>query len=135
MRRCFLTLCCCFALLTFIAPLALAQETTATLAGMVTDQSGAVLPGVVVSLKHLPTGRVTEIVTGTEGVYLQPLLPIGAYEVTFSLQGFQPRVVKGVVLAVTIESGLTPFSRPAVSPRSSRLPARPRCRRRRRCRH
>ena len=40
---------------------------------MVTDQSGAVLPGVVVSLKHLPTGRVVEIVTGSEGVYHVPL--------------------------------------------------------------
>src|SRR6187551_153939 len=100
MRRWCLALCGCLALFTVIPPAAYAQETTATLAGMVTDQSGAVLPGAVVSLKHLPTGRVTEIVTGTEGVYLVPLLPIGAYEVTFSLQGFQPRVVKGVVLAV-----------------------------------
>jgi len=100
MRRWCLALCCAFVLFALTPPNALAQETTATLAGMVTDQTGAVLPGAVVSLKHLPTGRVTEIVTGTEGVYLLPLLPIGAYEVTFSLQGFQPRVVKGVVLAV-----------------------------------
>jgi hypothetical protein len=81
-------------------PNAFAQETTATLGGLVTDQSGGVLPGVLISLKHLPTGRVIEVVTGTEGVYYQPLLPIGAYEVTFSLPGFQPRLVKGVVLAV-----------------------------------
>src|SRR4030095_8141307 len=100
MRRWFVALCCSFALLTLTAPLAVAQETTATLAGMVTDQSGGVLPGVVVSLKHLPTGRVIEITTGSEGVYHLPLLPIGAYEVTFSLSGFQPRVFRGVTLAV-----------------------------------
>jgi hypothetical protein len=100
MRRWCLALCCSFSLLALIPSAAFAQETTAILAGMVTDESGAVLPGAVVSLKHLPTGHVTEIVTGTEGVYHLPLLPIGAYEVTFSLQGFQPRVVKGVVLAV-----------------------------------
>ncbi len=100
MRRWCLALCCSFVLFTLTAPDALAQETTATLAGMVSDQSGAVLPGVVISLKHLPTGRVIETVTGTEGVYHLPLLPIGGYEVTFSLAGFQPRVVKGVVLAV-----------------------------------
>jgi hypothetical protein len=81
-------------------PAAFAQETTATVTGTVTDQSGGVLPGVVVSLKHLPTGRVTEAITGAEGAYLVPLLPIGGYEVTFTLQGFQPRVVQGVVLAV-----------------------------------
>ena len=33
-------------------------------------------------------------------VYLVPLLPIGAYEVTFTLPGFQPRVVRGVTLSV-----------------------------------
>ena len=32
-----------------------------------------------------------EGVTGAEGGYLVPLLPIGAYEVTFTLPGFQPR--------------------------------------------
>src|SRR5688572_22341112 len=99
MRRWCLAFCCSFALLTFTTS-ALAQETTATLAGMVTDQSSAVLPGVVVSVKHLPTGRTFEITTGTEGVYHLPLLPVGGYEVTFNLQGFQPQTVRGVTLAV-----------------------------------
>ena len=100
MRRLCLTLCCCLVTFGLSVPAAFAQETTATVTGTVTDQSGGVLPGVVVSLKHLPTGRVTEAITGAEGAYLVPLLPIGGYEVTFTLQGFQPRVVQGVVLAV-----------------------------------
>ena len=91
---------CCLSLLVLLAAPATAQETTATITGTVTDQSGAVLPGVVVSLKHLPTGRLFEGVTSAEGGYLVPLLPIGPYEVTFSLSGFQPRVVRGVTLAV-----------------------------------
>lgn len=58
MRRWCLTLCCS---LLFVLPLpALAQETTATVTGTVTDQSGGVLPGVVVSLKQVGTGRVFE---------------------------------------------------------------------------
>ena len=101
MRRCWLTLCC---LMLFVLPcstaIATAQETTATVTGTVTDQSGAVLPGVVVSLKHLATGRVFEGTTGNEGGYLVPLLPIGSYEVTFTLSGFQQRLVRGVTLAV-----------------------------------
>jgi len=78
MRRCCLTLCCVFALIALATPAVVAQETTATVAGMVTVQSGGVLPGVVVTLKHLPTGRVFEITTGSEGVYHLPLLPVGA---------------------------------------------------------
>ena len=99
MRRWCLALCCSLTLLTLTTP-AFAQETTATLAGMVTDESGGVLPGVVIAVKHLPTGRVFEITTGSEGVFHLPLLPVGAYEVTFSLQGFQPRIFRGVTLAV-----------------------------------
>src|SRR4051794_20749654 len=61
MRQWCLTLCCS---ILFALPLstaiAAAQETTATVTGTVTDQSGGVLPGVVVSLKHVATGRTFE---------------------------------------------------------------------------
>ena len=98
MRRWCLALCCClFALSTVPAA---AQETTATITGTVTDQSGGVLPGVTVSAKHVPTGRTFEAVTNAEGNFLVPLLPVGAYELTFTLSGFQPRVVQGLTLAV-----------------------------------
>lgn len=100
MRRCFLALWCCFALFALSTAPAIAQETTATVTGTVTDQSGGVLPGVTVSLKHLSTGRVFEGVTTAEGSYVVPLLPVGGYEITFNLSGFQPRVVRGVSLAV-----------------------------------
>ena len=67
MRRWCFTLCC---LLLFALPFATttasAQETTATVTGTVTDQSGGVLPGVTVSLKHVATGRVSEGVTGAD---------------------------------------------------------------------
>lgn len=101
MRRWCLALCCCL-LAVFVAlpPAALAQETTATLIGTVTDQSGGVLPGVTVTLRHVATGRSFEGTTSTEGGYLITLLPIGGYEITFSLSGFQPRMVRGVTLAV-----------------------------------
>src|SRR5215216_2209613 len=101
MRRWCFTLCCLtlFAL-PFATATATAQETTATVAGTVTDQSGGVLPGVSVSLKHLATGRVSDGITGAAGGYVVSALPIGAYEVTFTLSGFQSRTVRGVVLNV-----------------------------------
>ncbi|HYB96296.1 MAG TPA: TonB-dependent receptor [Vicinamibacterales bacterium] len=100
MRRWSVSLCSCVALLAVLAVPAVAQETTATITGTITDQSGGVLPGVTVNARHLPTGRVFETISGAAGNYLVPALPIGAYEVTFTLSGFQPRTVRGVTLAV-----------------------------------
>ena len=100
MRRCCFALCCCLVVIAFHVQPAAAQETTATITGTVIDQSGGVLPGVVVSAKHVPTGRLFEATTNAEGNYLVPLLPVGAYELTFTLSGFQSRVVQGITLAV-----------------------------------
>jgi hypothetical protein len=79
---------------------ATAQETTGTITGVVTDDSGAVLPGVTVSLKHVETGRTTEVVSTDGGFYSATALPTGAYELTFTLSGFQPRTVTGIRVSV-----------------------------------
>ena len=78
----------------------LAQETTGTITGRVADQSGAVVPGATVTLKHLDTGRVTEAVSNENGLYLLSALQPGSYEATFALAGFQTVVVKGIELHV-----------------------------------
>jgi hypothetical protein len=44
-----------------------AQVTTATILGSVRDDSGAVLPGVSVTVKHLDTGATRVVVTDDEG--------------------------------------------------------------------
>jgi hypothetical protein len=51
-------------------------------------------------LKQLRTGQTFERVTNADGIYTAPLLPIGEYEITFSLAGFQTRVVRGIPLSV-----------------------------------
>jgi hypothetical protein len=79
---------------------AVAQETTGTILGTVTDESGGVLPGVSVTVRHVATGQSFDQVTSGEGTYTLPLLPVGTYEVTFNLAGFQSRVVRGVILSV-----------------------------------
>ena len=100
MRHWCFTLCCGLVLAVVCSTPASAQETTATITGTVTDQSGGVLPGVVVSVKHVATGRTFDVTTSGEGNYLVTLLPVGGYEITFTLQGFQQKVVRGVTLAV-----------------------------------
>lgn len=79
---------------------AFAQENTGTITGTVKDQSGAVLPGVTVTIKHVQTGTSQNTVTNESGLYTAPSLQPGEYEVTFTLSGFQPQTVKGIQLHV-----------------------------------
>src|SRR6058998_1260706 len=72
--------------------------TTSTLAGVVVDTSGGVIPGADVVAKHNATGVTTSAVTNTEGVFSFPALNTGTYTVTVSLQGFKAAVINDVVL-------------------------------------
>jgi hypothetical protein len=82
------------------APHLSAQETTGTITGEVTDETGAVLPGVTVLVKNVNTGRTWNFVSTETGTYTAGLLPPGQYEITFELQGFQPQVMRGIELHV-----------------------------------
>ena len=77
-----------------------AQETTGTITGTVTDQTGSVLPGVSVTLRNTNTNIARTVVTNESGIYMATLLPIGGYEVTFELQGFQTVTVRNITLHV-----------------------------------
>ncbi len=57
--------------------------------GVVTDVSGAVLPGVTVTVVNLDTGDTRVVVTNESGLYRAPLLPLGRYRVSAELTGFK----------------------------------------------
>ena len=82
---------------------ALAQSSGARLSGRVTDESGAALPGVTVTATNDATGFNRSTVTGGDGGYLFPSLPVGTYTVVADLSGFAPVTVKNVVLNVASE--------------------------------
>jgi hypothetical protein len=84
--------------------LALAQVSTATLQGTAKDQTGALLPGVTITVIHKDTGSARNIVTDHAGRYVAPLLPIGAYEVRGELAGFQRAVRSGITLTVGMQA-------------------------------
>jgi len=86
-----------FLLLT--SPLARAQA-TAQLSGRVTDESGAVLPGVTVTMTQTATGLTRNVVTEANGDYVISNLPTGPYRLEVSLQGFRTYVQTGIVLQV-----------------------------------
>src|SRR5213592_4191729 len=77
---------------------------TAELNGRVTDESGAVLPGVTVTATQTQTGFSRTGVTDAAGSYLMPNLPVGPYRLEVALQGFRTYVRTGIVLQV----GATP---------------------------
>ena len=79
---------------------AAAQETTGTITGVTTDSTGGVLPGVTVTLKSVNTGAVRSVVTNEAGIYIASGLPVGTYEVTFELQGFQSATQRNITLHV-----------------------------------
>ena len=78
----------------------LAQTTTATLSGVVTDESGAVLSGAHVVVMNSETGVQRSVSTNEKGYFLVSELPPGSYQVTVSQTGFETLVRKGITLAV-----------------------------------
>jgi hypothetical protein len=88
------------ALLVASAPaFAQSQAINGTIEGTVVDTSGAVLPGVNVTITNTDTGATRSVVTNESGVYRAPLLSLGTYRVTAELSGFKRFEQKGITLA------------------------------------
>src|SRR6266487_2582852 len=77
-----------------------AQVTTATIAGVVQDSSGAVIPGVSVTTRNPETGVTRTAKTDEGGRYTVPELTLGNYEVEAQIPGFQTEVRSGITLTV-----------------------------------
>jgi hypothetical protein len=71
-----------------ISPL-LAQTTTGSVTGIVTDTSGAFVQQAAVKLTNTGTGLALTANTNESGSYVFPLVPPGAYQIAIGKQGFQ----------------------------------------------
>src|SRR5213594_3576913 len=80
------------------------QGFSAAIVGIVHDASGAVVPGVSVTAKHIESGLTRSAITSEAGNYSIPSLPVGAYELTAELAGFKQQVRRGITLAVGQEA-------------------------------
>jgi len=76
------------------------QATTGTIEGTVTDQTGAVLPGVAVSIKSVETGIVRMVLSDDRGIFRAPLLPVGHYDVSVEFTGFTKFEQTAIALTV-----------------------------------
>src|SRR5215467_2565091 len=73
---------------------------TATILGVVKDTTGALVPGVSITIKHTETGLTRNAISSETGDYNVPLLPVGAYEITTAMPGFKQDVRRGIDLVV-----------------------------------
>ena len=85
--------------LSWSAPaLAQARLTGADLDGLVADESGGVLAGVVVTVTNTETDVARTIETDAHGRFRAPALPPGNYRLRFDRQGFASQTQEGIVL-------------------------------------
>jgi predicted porin len=75
-------------------------KTGASLSGMVTDQTGAALRDVAVTVKNVDTGATRTITTDGGGHYQASGLPLGRFEIRAAKQGFANETRTGISLAV-----------------------------------
>jgi hypothetical protein len=88
-----------------------AQTVTGAIAGSVKDESGAVLPGVVVSVTSDAPGNSAQAVTDQQGAYRVEGLAPGSYRVQVALDGFETEDRR-----VTVAAGQTQTTDVALSP-------------------
>lgn len=87
--------------LSFLIHSPVSAQVTGSIAGIVRDASGGVLPGVTVTIKGPALQRDSlSVTTNTEGAYRIQLVPPGAYDITVELTGFTPQERKSVGVAL-----------------------------------
>jgi hypothetical protein len=97
-----------FAIISLISPLAVSQTmTTADASGVVSDTSGAVVPGASVTIKSVQTGESRTETTNGQGQYKFPLLKPGDFLISASAKGLKSNIQKiSILLGQDLEINL-----------------------------
>jgi len=74
--------------------------------GRVVDPAGAGVPGAEVVAVHAATGVSHRAISGSDGAYALPSLPIGAYDLSVTKAGFKKTVRRGIELHVSEHVGV-----------------------------
>ena len=83
----------------FAAP-AMAQTETATISGLITDDTGAVVPGAEVKLQSVERGTVESTTTNNAGIYVFATVHPGQYQLTVHKPGFKQVDFLGLIVNV-----------------------------------
>ncbi len=90
-----------FCLLALANPGGALGQTAGTITGIVSDETGAVIPNATITVTNAGTGVVVRTLKTTPaGVYVAEALPVGTYQVAVEAPGFQSAVQSGIVLNV-----------------------------------
>lgn len=71
-----------------------------TISGSVTDSANAAVGGAQVTVHNIETGTTRELITGPEGSFSAPSIPVGLYTVTVARDGFAPQEQAGISVTV-----------------------------------
>src|SRR5882762_11421061 len=82
------------AVLCCLLPALLAQVDTGTIAGALTDSTGAVLPAAIVTIRHTETRQEFKLSSNDLGQYVSPPLSPGPYDVAAEKPGFQRTITR-----------------------------------------
>src|SRR5882757_3661921 len=91
---------CLITLWIFSIDIALAQISTTTLYGTVTDATGAAIPNATVTVTQTETNLTRTVTTRDDGSYRAELLPVGPYRVKAEAVGFKSLERTGITLTV-----------------------------------
>jgi hypothetical protein len=80
---------------------AVAQTTNATLSGTVSDASGALIPGVTITVTNTGTGIINTTLTNEAGAYNFASLQTGSYTISVELAGFQTQTLTSFALGLS----------------------------------
>ena len=116
-----------FAILSLLALSLPAQSIYATLTGVVSDPSDAVVPQAQVKLRNEQSGSERETVTAAEGFFNFSSVPIGdnTYELTVTAKGFIGYKLTGISLSGAEKRNVNVILKAEPRPKPLRLPAWP----------
>lgn len=78
-----------------------------TISGTVEDSTEAAIPGATVTVHNLETGSIRSVVSGSDGRFSAPSVPVGAYSVSVSHGGFQTQERDNLTLVIGQNLDLT----------------------------
>lgn len=77
-----------------------AQVSRGTITGIVTDPTGAVVPGVAITITNIATGVTNKVKTNESGMYTVPLLEEATYRLAAEMAGFKRYEQTGILVQV-----------------------------------
>ncbi len=87
-------------ILVLYSPNILAQGLFGTISGVVSDSSGAVVPGATVRITNVNTNVAVTLTTNSAGVYVATSLNPGVYNVEAEAKGFKTAIAEGIAVEV-----------------------------------